>query len=329
MKTLSRAGAMLLVALTLPANAQIAAPGTAQAFPNKPIRFIAPFAAGGALDTLTRSIAQKMQEEWGQPVVVENRTGAGGNIGSDIVAKAAPDGYSLVMGSIATHAINVSLYSKMPYDAVKDFAPVTIAASINNSLSLNPAVPAKNVQELISLAKAQPGTLSFGSAGNGTSQHLAGEMFKRITGVEMTHIPYKGGAPVMADLLGGQISMTFGDITTALPHIRSGRIRSIAVTAARRSPLLPDVPTVAEQGVPGFDVSAWFGVFTTGGTPKEVVAKLNAEIVRILSLAEVREKLLAIGMEPVSMTPEQFGDFVRAEIAKWAKVVKDSGARAD
>ena len=316
-----RASALLLLAFALPANAQT--------FPAKPIRFIAPFAAGGALDTLTRTIAQKMQENWGQPVVVENRTGAGGNIGSDIVAKAPPDGHTLVMGTIATHAINVSLYARMPYDAVKDFAPVTIAASINNSLSVHPSVAAKNIAELIALAKARPGTLTFGSAGSGTSQHLAGEMFKTLTGIEMTHIPYKGGAPVMVDLLGGQISMTFGDIPTALPQVRAGKIRSIAVTAAKRSPLLPDVPTVAEQGVAGFDVSAWFGVFTTAGTPKETVARLNAEIVRILNLPDVREKLLAIGMEPVTMTPEQFGDFVRAEIAKWAKVVKDSGARAD
>jgi len=325
MQNLLRASTRLLVLSLL----AFALPTQAQSYPSKQIRFIAPFAAGGALDTLTRTIAQKMQEDWGQPVLVENRTGAGGNIGADIVAKAQPDGYTLVMGTIATHAINVSLYAKMPYDAVKDFAPVTIAASINNSLSVNAALPAKNVRELIALAKAQPGALTFGSAGSGTSQHLAGEMFKTLTGIQMTHIPYKGGAPVMVDLLGGQISMTFGDLPTALPHVRSGRIRSIAVTAAKRSPLLPDVPTVAEQGVPGFDVSAWFGVFTTGGTPKDVVAKLNAQIVRILALPEVREKLSGIGMEPVSMTPDAFSDFVRAEIAKWAGVVKASGARAD
>lgn len=325
MQNLLRASARLcalsLFAFALSANAQT--------YPAKPIRFIVPFAAGGALDTLTRTIAQKMQGDWGQPVVVENRTGASGNIGSDVVAKAAPDGYTLVMGTIATHSINVSLYSKMPYDAVKDFAPVTIAATLNNSLSVNPSVPVKNIPELIAYAHANPGTLTFGSAGSGTSQHLSGELFCTLAGIEMTHVPYKGGAPVMADLLGGQISMTFGDIPTALPHIRSGRIRSIAVTAAHRSPLLPDVPTVAEQGVAGFDVSAWFGVFTTAGTPKDVVAKLNAEIVRILAMPDVREKLIGIGMDPVSMTPEQFGDFVRADIAKWAKVVKSSGARAD
>jgi tripartite-type tricarboxylate transporter receptor subunit TctC len=301
----------------------------AQSYPVKPIRFIAPFAAGGALDTLTRTIAGRMQESWGQPVVVENRTGAGGNIGADIVAKAAPDGYTLVMGTIATHAINVSLYEKMPYDAVKDFAPVTIAASINNSLSLHPSVPAKNVQELVAYAKANPGKLTFGSAGSGTSQHLAGELFKTMAGVDMVHIPYKGGAPAMIDLLAGQISMTFGDIPTALPHIRAGKLRSIAVTAAKRSPLLPDVPTIAEQGLPGFDVSAWFGVFTTAGTPRPVVNQLNVEIVRILNLPDVREKLMGIGMEPVTNSPDEFAAFVRSEIAKWARVVKASGAKAN
>jgi tripartite-type tricarboxylate transporter receptor subunit TctC len=300
----------------------------AQTYPAKPIRFIAPFAAGGALDTLTRTIASRMPESWGQPVLVENRTGAGGNIGADIVAKAPPDGYTLVMGTIATHAINVSLYSPMPYDAVKDFAPVTIAATINNSLSVHPSVATRNVAELIQYAKANPGRLTFGSAGSGTSQHLAGELFKTMTGVDMVHVPYKGGAPAMVDLLAGQISMTFGDIPTALPHIRSGRLRSIAVTAARRSPLLPDVPTIAEQGLPGFDVSAWFGVFTTAGTPRPVVSQLNAEIARILRLPDVREKLLAVGMEPVTNSPDEFAAFVQSEIAKWARVVKASGAKA-
>jgi tripartite-type tricarboxylate transporter receptor subunit TctC len=321
----------MTLARTLICAVALAAAGAAgaQTYPTKPIRFIAPFAAGGALDTLTRTIAIRMQENWGQPVVVENRTGAGGNIGADIVAKAAPDGYTLVMGTIATHAINVSLYSAMPYDAVKDFAPVTIAASINNSLSLHPSVPAKNVPELVAYAKANPGKLTFGSAGSGTSQHLAGELFKTMAGVDMVHIPYKGGAPAMIDLLAGQISMTFGDIPTALPHIRAGKLRSIAVTAAKRSPLLPDVPTIAEQGLPGFDVSAWFGVFTTAGTPRPVVNQLNVEIVRILNLPDVREKLMGIGMEPVTNSPDEFAVFVKSEIAKWAQVVKASGAKAN
>jgi tripartite-type tricarboxylate transporter receptor subunit TctC len=222
----------------------------------------------------------------------------------------------------------VSLYNPMPYDAVKDFAPVTIAATINNSLSVHPSVAVKNVAELIQYAKANPGRLTFGSAGSGTSQHLAGELFKTMAGVDMVHVPYKGGAPAMVDLLAGQISMTFGDIPTALPHIRSGRLRSIAVTAAQRSPLLPDVPTIAEQGLPGFDVSAWFGVFTTAGTPRPVVNQLNAEIARILRLPDVREKLLAVGMEPVTNSPDEFAAFVQSEIAKWARVVKASGAKA-
>lgn len=306
----------------------LAGPAAAQPYPQKGVRFIAPFAAGGALDTLTRTIAQRLQDDWGQPVLVENRTGAGGNIGADLVAKAPPDGYTLVMGTIATHAINVSLYEKMPYDAVKDFAPVTIAASINNSVTVHPSVPARNVQELIAHAKANPGKLTFGSAGSGTSQHLAGELFKTMAGVDMVHVPYKGGALVMTDLLGGQISLTFGDIPTALPHIRSGKLRSIGVTAARRSPQLPDVPTVAEQGLAGFDVAAWFGVFTTGGTPRPVVDQLNASIVRVLKLPEVREKLVGVGMEPITNTPDEFAAFVRSEIAKWAPIVKASGAKA-
>jgi tripartite-type tricarboxylate transporter receptor subunit TctC len=316
-------------AFLLAAGLAVAGASWAQAYPTKPIRFIAPFAAGGALDTLTRTIAARMQESWGQPVVVENRTGAGGNIGADLVAKAAPDGYTLVMGTIATHAINVSLYEKMPYDAVKDFAPVTIAASINNSLSVHPSVPAKNVAELIAYAKTNAGRLTFGSAGSGTSQHLAGELFKTMTGVDMVHIPYKGGAPAMVDLLAGQISMTFGDIPTALPHIRAGKLRSLAVTGAKRSPLLPDVPTIAEQGLAGFDVTAWFGVFTTAGTPRPVVNQLNAEIVRILNLPDVREKLIGIGMEPVTNSPDEFAAYVQSEIAKWARVVKASGAKAN
>jgi tripartite-type tricarboxylate transporter receptor subunit TctC len=316
-------------AFLLAAGLAVAGASWAQAYPTKPIRFIAPFAAGGALDTLTRTIAGRMQESWGQPVVVENRTGAGGNIGADLVAKAAPDGYTLVMGTIATHAINVSLYEKMPYDAVKDFAPVTIAASINNSLSVHPSVPAKNVAELIAYAKTNAGRLTFGSAGSGTSQHLAGELFKTMTGVDMVHIPYKGGAPAMVDLLAGQISMTFGDIPTALPHIRAGKLRSLAVTGAKRSPLLPEVPTIAEQGLAGFDVTAWFGVFTTAGTPRQVVNQLNAEIVRILSLPDVREKLIGIGMEPVTNSPDEFAAYVQSEIAKWARVVKASGAKAN
>jgi tripartite-type tricarboxylate transporter receptor subunit TctC len=311
------------------AGLAVAGAAGAQAYPTKPIRFIAPFAAGGALDTLTRTIAGRMQESWGQPVVVENRTGAGGNIGADLVAKAAPDGYTLVMGTIATHAINVSLYERMPYDAVKDFAPVTIAASINNSLSVHPSVPAKNVAELIAYAKANPGRLTFGSAGSGTSQHLAGELFRTMAGVDMVHIPYKGGAPAMVDLLAGQISMTFGDIPTALPHIRAGKLRSLAVTGAKRSPLLPDVPTIAEQGLAGFDVTAWFGVFTTAGTPRPVVNQLNAEIVRILNLPDVREKLMGIGMAPVTNSPDAFAAYVQSEIAKWARVVKASGAKAN
>jgi tripartite-type tricarboxylate transporter receptor subunit TctC len=232
------------------------------------------------------------------------------------------------MGALSTHAVNPSLYAKMPYDAQKDFAPITLVAITPNVLVVNPALPVHSVKELIAYAKAHPGKLSFGSGSIGSAGHLAGELFKVDTGVDMVHVPYKGGALAMVDLLAGQISMSFGDIPTALPHIRAGKLRSLAVTGAKRSPLLPDVPTIAEQGLPGFDVSAWFGVFTTAGTPRPVVDRLNAEIVRILNLPDVREKLLAIGMEPVTNSPDQFAAYVQSEIAKWAQVVKASGAKA-
>lgn len=302
----------------------------AQAWPAKPVRLVNPFAAGGALDALARTIAQRLGESLGQPVIVENRTGASGNIGAEFVAKSAPDGYTLVMGSSATHGINVTLFgSKLPFDAVKDFTPISVSAIQKNVLVINPAVNATNVRELIAFGKANPGKLTFGSAGTGTSQHLSGEQFRAMSGVELLHVAYKGGAPAMTDLLSGQISMLFVDVPTALPHIRSGKLRALGVTSAEKSPALPDVPTIAEQGLPGFDIRAWYGVLGPAGMPRDIVERLNAEIVKGLAAPEVRERLAAIGMEAMTLGADASGAFIRNDIGRWAKIVRDSGAKLE
>ena len=301
----------------------------AQAYPNKPVRLVVPFPPGGTTDILARSVAQKLYEAWGQQVLIDNRPGAGGNIGTEIVAKAVPDGYTLLMGTVGTHAINSSLYSRLPFDPVKDFAPVTLVASVPNVLVVHPSLPAKSVKELIALIKAKPGELTFASSGNGTSIHLAGELFKSMTGTTMLHIPYKGSAPALTDLLGGQTNMMFDNLPSSIQHIKSGKLRALAVTSSHRSSALPDVPTVAESGVPGFEASSWFGVLAPAGTPREIVNKINADIVKALSAPEIRERLSGQGAEPVGNTPEQFAAYIKAESAKWAKVVKESGAKVD
>ncbi len=316
---------LLTVAAVLMASSAFA-----QTFPTRPIRLITLTPAGGALDILARTLAQKMSESFGQPVVVENRTGAGGNIGDEIVAKSAPDGYTIGMNTSSTHGINPSLYGKaMPFDAVKDFAPITIAAELKNVVVIHPSIPAHNIQELIRYARANPNKLSFGSAGSGTSQHLAGEMFKMATGTQMQHIAYKGAAQAIPDLLSGQIQLMFVSIPDALPHIKSGKLRAIGVTSRDRSAALPDQVPVAEQGLPDFDVRAWFGVVAPAGTPHDIVTRYNAEIVRILRQADVRARLASIGLDPVTMSPDEFASFIRKEIAKWAPVVKASGATVD
>jgi len=303
----------------------------AQDFPTKPIRIVNPFSPGGGLDQLARVLAQKLQESMGQPVIVENKTGAGGNIGADFVARSAPDGYTLVMGSSATHGINPSLYgAKMPFDAIKDFTAVSVSVVQKNVLVVNPAtVPASNVKELIALAKAQPGKLSFGSAGTGTSQQMSGELFKSMAGVDIIHVPYKGSAAAMNDLLGGQISMMFTDIPTAIPHVKSGKLRALGVTSADPSQALPDVLPIAQQGLPGFDLKAWYGVLAPANTPKAVVDRLNAEITKALNSPEVKERLLAMGMEPIALDPAQSASYMKTEIDRWAHVVKISGAKID
>ena len=299
---------------------------SAQGYPNKPIRMVVTFPSGGAPDTLARIISEKAQ--LGQSVVVDNKPGAGGNIGADFVAKAPADGYTLVMATVGTHAINGALYAKMPYDMVKDFAPVAHLASAPNLLVVNNDLPVKSVAELISYMKANPNKLSFGSPGIGTSVHVSGELFKSLTGTSMTHVPYKGRQFAIPDLIGGQIQLMFDNMPSALPMAREGKIRALAQTTAKRSAAAADVPTVAET-VPGFEATTWFAVFAPAGTPRDVVARLNGELQRIFKLPDVQEKLRALGLEPWISTPEELTRFQATEIVKWAKVVKDSGATAE
>jgi len=309
--------------------ALVAALAAAQTYPTKPIRLVVPFPPGGATDILARDVAQKLTEAWGQSVIVDNRPGAGGNIGSELVAKSAPDGYTLEMGTVGTHAINASLYAKMPYDHVKDFTPVILVAGVPNVLVVNPSLPANSVAELIAYAKANPGKLNFASSGNGTSIHLSGELFKVMAGVQITHIPYKGSAPALQDLVGGQVQMMFDNLPPSLPQIKAGKLRALAVTSAARASALPDVPTLAESGLPGFEASSWFGILAPAGTPAPIVAKLNAEIARYLATPEAKEKLAKQGANAAGGTPDDFAKHIAAETAKWAKVVKDSGAKID
>ncbi len=301
----------------------------AQAYPNQPIKMIVPFTAGGTTDILARTIGQKLGDALHQPVIVENRPGAGGNIGADAAAKAKPDGYTLLMGTIGTQAINASLYAKMPYDSARDFAPITLVAVVPNVLLVHPSVPAKNVAELIALAKSKPGELNFASTSTGGSPHLSGEMFKQMAGVDIVHVPYKGSAPAITDLLGGQITLMFDNLPSGLPHVKAGKLRALGVTSARRSPAAPDIPTIAESGVPGYEVDSWFGILAPAGTPAHIIARLNTEIVKILQMPDVNERLAEQGAQPVGGTPQQFAEHIRKETAKWARVVKASGAKAD
>jgi len=300
----------------------------AQEYPVKSIRLVAPFSPGGATDVLARIVGQKVSERMGQPVVVENRVGAGGNIGAEQVAKAAPDGYILLMGGVP-HAIGASLYTKLGYDMVKDLTAVAEVASFPSVLVLHPSLPAKSVKELIALARARPGQLNFGSAGNGSPNHLALELFDTMAGVKMTHIPYKGAGQVVGDLLAGQLQLASMGLPVAMPHVQSGKLRAIALTGTARSPLLPQLPTVAEAGLPGFDVTSWYGVFGPAALPREIVARLNSEIGAAITAPELTERLTALGAEPAVKTPAAFAQYVRDEIVKWAKIVKESGAKLD
>ncbi len=316
----------LLLAAAAASLTLLAGAAGAQGFPNKPIRLVVTFPPGGAPDILARLFADKAQ--LGQPVVIDNVPGAGGNIGADRVAKSPPDGHTLVMGTVGTHAINGSLYSKMPYDTVKDFVPVAHVASAPNLLVVTNDLPVKSVAELITWLKANPNKASFGSPGIGSSVHVSGELFKSLTGTNMLHVPYKGRQFAIPDLVGGQIQLMFDNMPSALPMAREGKIRALAQTTATRSQAAPDVPTVAET-VPGFEATTWFAVFAPAGTPRDVVARVNAELQRVFKLPDVLDKLKALGLEPWISTPEELAKFQAGEIIKWAKVVKDSGARAE
>ena len=316
--------AALALAVTIGASRH----ALAQAYPNKPVRFLVGFPPGGVADVLARIIGPKLSEHLGQPVVIENRAGAGSNIAAEAVAKSPADGYTLFVYS-TVNAVNVSLFSKLSYDPVKDFAPVSLIASMANILVVNPAVAANSVQELIALAKARPGQLNFGSAGIGTTQHLSGQIFKSMAGIDINHVAYKGSVPAMTAVLSGEIPMMFNVMSTALPQVKAGKVRALAISSAKRSPIVPDLPTVAESGIPGFDYVSHFGVLAPAGTPGEIVARLNSEIVKIVESAEMKTRLADVGAEPVTSTPERFGAFIREEIRNSAAVVKASGARAD
>jgi len=301
----------------------------AQNYPVKSIRYIVPFPPGGTTDILGRLIGQKLSEAWGQTVVIDNRSGAGGSVGAEVAAKAPADGYTLLGGTISSHSINSSLYSKLSYHPLRDFVPVTRIATVPNVLVVHPSLPVKTVKEFTALAKARPGQLRFASSGSGTSQHLSGELFNLMTGVKMIHIPYKGGAFAMTDLIGGQIELSFENAPNCVPHVQSGKLRAIAVTTLTRAQALPNIPPIAESGVPGFEVGSWQGLFVPAGVPSAIVTRLNTEVRRILALDDVRNRIVGLGAEVATNTPEQFVEFIKAEMTKWEKVVKAAGARVD
>lgn len=318
---------------TLAAVAVVAATAAAAAqaqpnYPNRPIRFVVPLAVGGALDIASRLFGQKLAESFGQQVVIDNRPGAGGIIGADIAAKSAPDGYTLMMASIS-HTVLPSMHKQLPYDIVKDFAPASQLVTFPFLLLVHPTVSAKSVKELVALAKAKPGQINYVSSGNGSTAHLNAELFKSLTGISAVHLPYKGTAPALVGFLAGEAGMGFYSVSATLPHVKAGRLRALATTGAKRSPSLPDLPTAVEAGVPGFETGSWAGVLSPAGTPRVVMEKLHRELVRVLQLPDVRERLAAIDFEPVGNTPEQFGALIKEEVARWAKVVKASGAKVD
>ena len=328
--------AATVLAAILPATAACAAT-PATAYPTRPIKFVVPYPAGGPLDTVARAIGEKLRDSLGQPVVVENRPGAGGNLGADYVAKQPADGYTIVMGAVATHAINPTLFSKMPYDPVKDFAPVTLVADVPNVLVMHPGKAAElhinNVRELVEYARKHPGKLDYASGGNGSAGHLSGELFKSMAKVSMVHIPYNGASPAQLSVLSGQTDLIFDNLASASANIKAGKLKAFAVTTASRAAAFPELPTIAEAGkglgLEGFDISTWFGVFAPANTPREIVDRLNHDIVAILKTDDMKARLARIGAQPAPTTPEQFGALVQRELKKYAQIVRVSGAKVD
>ena len=321
---------LVRIAMFLLAGVMLASPAVllAQQYPSRPVRLVVPFPPGGPTDIVGRTIAQQLQERWGQPVVVENRPGAGAIIGMDAVAKAAPDGYTLLLGSNSL-ALNKSLYSKLPFELERDFAPVILITRIPNVLVVHPSVPVNTVAELVALARAKPGQLNFASVGTGTGPHLFAELFISQTGIQLVHVPYKGTAPAVNDLLAGQVQMLFDSLATALPNIRAGKLRALGVTSASRAQAARELPTLAEAGVSGYEATGWFAIAVTGGTPADIIARLNTDIGRALETSAVRDRLERLGGEVVGGTPEQFAAFIRSEMSKWDKVIRDAGIKAD
>lgn len=321
--------ASLRFAFALLAFPGLALEAEAQPYPARPIRLIVPYPPGGSADILARTIGQKAGEGLGQTFVIDNRPGAGTAIGTDALAKSAPDGYTIMLGTVSSHAINPALNTKLPFDPIKDFTPVSLVASVPFAMIVHPSVAAKSVREFVALARAKPATLNYSSAGSGTSNHLAGELLKSMASIDIAHIPYKGSAPALNDLLAGQVSLMFDLVVTAAPHVKSGAVRALAVTGSKRSPVLPDVPTIAESGIDGYEVSAWFGIFAPAGVPRTIVERLNAEFTKALNDADLRQRLAKDGSEPLTSTPDEFASYLRSEVDKWAKVVKASGMKVD
>jgi tripartite-type tricarboxylate transporter receptor subunit TctC len=298
------------------------------AYPQKPIRLVVPFPPGGGTDILARLLGHKMSELLSQQIVVDNRGGAGGTIGTDIAAKAPPDGYTLILVS-GSHAINPGLYPKLPYDSIGDFAPITQIATAPGILVVNPSLPVKSVKDLIALARTKPNEINYASAGSGTPPHLAAELFKVMAKIDMVHVPYKGNAPAFTDVIGGQVSLIFPTMPSAMPFIKSGKLRPIAVTSAKRSPAAPDIPTIAESGLPGYEATSWYGILAPAGTPPQIVARLHEVLVSVIGAPDMKDKLAAQGLDPVGNTPQEFAAVIKSEIVKWAKVIKASGAKPE
>jgi tripartite-type tricarboxylate transporter receptor subunit TctC len=315
--------ALLTIAIIAPCIAR------AQTYPSKAVRIVVPFAPGGTTDILARLIGQRLTEALRQPVLIDNRPGANGALGTEMVAKSAPDGHTIVMGYLGSFAIGPNLYSKLPYDPVRDFAPITVVASTTQAIVMHPSLPVRSTRELIALAKRQPGQIGYASAGIGAPSHLAGELFKMMAGVDLVHVPYKGSGAAMNDLLGGHVAISFGGLAAAMPHVKAQRLRVLAVAGAARSPAMPQVPTVAESGLPGYDVSSWFGLLAPAGTPREAITRLHDEVVKILKTAEVKERLAADGAEVVANRPDEFSAYIKSELTKWGGVIKAARVRAE